>query len=157
MNNYGFLRVAVAVPAIRLGDTASNTDEICRLINESAEAGVSLLALPELSITGYSCGDLFFHKSLLSGAEEGIVRIADFSRGRDLTIIAGVPVPYRGRLYDCAVVIRNGNIKGIVHILNQKNADGLHPEEIFFQVMSETTETSLTTAKISFERDLLAR
>ena len=114
MNNYGFLRVAVAVPAIRLGDTASNTDEICRLINESAEAGVSLLALPELSITGYSCGDLFFHKSLLSGAEEGIVRIADFSRGRDLTIIAGVPVPYRGRLYDCAVVIRNGNIKGIV-------------------------------------------
>ncbi len=114
MNNYGFLRVAAAVPEIRLGDTSANSDEICRLIDESAEAGVSLLAFPELSITGYSCGDLFFQRTLLSGAEAGIMKITDFTRGKDITVIAGVPVTYRGRLYDCAVVIRNGNIKGIV-------------------------------------------
>ncbi len=114
MNNYGFIRTAAAVPAVKVADVEYNTAEICRLAGEAFENEVSLVAFPELSLTGYSCGDLFGQSLLVKEAEEGIRKIVEFSRGKSTVIIAGAPVPYRSRLYSCAVVIRNGNVKGIV-------------------------------------------
>ena len=114
MKNYGFIRTAAAVPAVRLADVTYNVAEICRLLGEAFEKEVSLVALPELSLTGYSCGDLFGQSLLIKGAEDGVKKIVEFSRGKALTIVVGAPVSYRCRLYSCAVVIRNGNIKGIV-------------------------------------------
>lgn len=114
MKDFGFIRVAAAVPQVRVADTTYNSEEICRLIEEASKAEVSIVTFPELSLTGCTCGDLFRNQVLLEGTEEGIRKIADFSRGKNIVIITGAPVPYKGRLYDCAVVIRNGNIKGIV-------------------------------------------
>ena len=114
MKNYGFIRTAAAVPAARVADVTYNTAEICRLAGEAFEKEVSLVAFPELSITGYSCGDLFGQSLLVKGAEDGVKKIVEYSRGKALTIVIGTPVSYRCRLYSCAVVIRNGNIKGIV-------------------------------------------
>ena len=114
MKNYGFIRTAAAVPAVRVADVTYNVAEICRLAGEAFEKEVSLVVFPELSLTGYSCEDLFFQSLLVKGAEDGIKKLLEFSRGKSMTIVAGAPVPYRSRLYSCAVVIRNGNIKGIV-------------------------------------------
>ena len=114
MKNYGFIRTAAAVPTVKVADVTYNTAEICRLAGEAFEKEVSLVAFPELSLTGYSCGDLFGQSLLIKKAEEGIRKIVDFSRGKTLTIVAGAPVAYRSRLYSCAIVIRNGNVKGIV-------------------------------------------
>ena len=114
MKNYGFIRTAAAVPAVRVADVTYNVTEICRLLDEAFEKEVSLIAFPELSLTGYSCGDLFGQSLLIKGAEDGVKKIVEFSRGKALTIVVGAPVSYRCRLYSCAVVIRNGNIKGIV-------------------------------------------
>lgn len=114
MKTYGFIRVAAAVPVVRVADTVYNTEEICRMTSEASEMGVSLVVYPELSVTGYSCGDLFFQKVLLDKAEEGIARICGHSKGMDITIVAGVPVPFRNRIYNCAAVIRNGALKGLV-------------------------------------------
>ncbi len=114
MKNYGFIRTAAAVPAVRVADVTYNVAEICRLLSEAFEKEVSLVAFPELSLTGYSCGDLFGQSLLIKGAEDGVKKIVEFSRGKALTIVVGAPVSYRCRLYSCAVVIRNGNIKGIV-------------------------------------------
>ena len=114
MKNYGFIRTAAAVPAVRLAAVTYNVAEICRLLGEAFEKEVSLVAFPELSLTGYSCGDLFGQSLLIKGAEDGVKKIVEFSRGKALTIVVGAPVSYRCRLYSCAVVIRNGNIKGIV-------------------------------------------
>ncbi len=114
MKNYGFIRTAAAVPVVRVADVAYNVAEICRLAGEAFEKEASLVVFPELSVTGYSCGDLFMQGLLVSGAENGVKKIVEFSRGKALTIVVGAPVPYRSRLYDCAVVIRNGNVKGIV-------------------------------------------
>ena len=114
MNNHGYIRVAAAVPVVRVADTKYNTEEICRLTSEAFDKNASLVVFPELSLTGYTCGDLFHQEFLTGKAEEGIRRIAEHSRGKDTTIIAGAPVRHRGRLYNCAVVIRNGNIKGVV-------------------------------------------
>ena len=114
MNNYGFIRTAVAVPAIRLADVKSNVKEICRLIAQAAEQEVSLLAFPELSLTGATCGDLFTQETLLRGAEEGIKEILEFSLDKRICVIVGAPVRCSGKLYDCAVVIKDGELIGMV-------------------------------------------
>ena len=114
MNNYGFIRTAAAVPAIRLADTEANTKEICRLIEEAAGKEVSLLVFPELSLTGATCGDLYHQETLLKGAEKGIREILEFTTGKEICVVAGAPVRCLGRLYNCAVVIRGGQLLGIV-------------------------------------------
>lgn len=114
MKNYGFIRTAAAVPAVRVADVTYNVAEICRLAGEAFEKEVSLVAFPELSLTGYSCGDLFGQSLLIKGAEDGVKKIVEYSRGKALTIVVGAPVSYRCRLYSCAIVIRNGNVKGLV-------------------------------------------
>ena len=114
MKNYGYFRVAAAVPTVRVADTRFNTEEICRLTGEAFDKKVSLVAFPELSLTGYTCGDLFHQEFLISKAEEGIRHIAEYTRGKEITVVAGAPVRCNGRLYNCAVVVRNGSVRGIV-------------------------------------------
>ncbi len=114
MKNLGFIRVAAAVPCVRIAETGFNTEEICRSAEEAFAKEASLVAFPELSVTGYSCGDLISQNMMIDSAEKGIRKILEFSRGKAMAIVVGAPVPYRSRLYNCAIVIRNGNIKGIV-------------------------------------------
>ena len=114
MNNYGFIRTAAAAPALRLADTRANTKEICRLIEEALTKEVSLLVFPELSVTGATCGDLYAQEMLLRGAEEGIREILEFSIDKRICIIVGAPVRCGGRLYNCAVIIKDGELVGMV-------------------------------------------
>ena len=114
MKDFGFLRTAAARPRVKPADVAGNVRSICELIDMAAADEVSLLVFPELCVTGYTCGDLFGQEFLLEAAEEGIREIISRSRGKDMTIVSGTPVAFRGRLYNCAAVIRNGNIKGLV-------------------------------------------
>lgn len=113
-NDYGFFRAAAAVPQVKVADTEFNTEQICTLAMQAYEDGVSLVVFPELCVTGYTCADLFGQDLLIRKAEESTRRIIEFSRGKDTAIVIGVPVSFRGRLYNCAAVIRNGNIKGLV-------------------------------------------
>ena len=114
MKNLGFIRVAAAVPCVRIADTGFNTEEICRSAEEAFVKEASLVVFPELSVTGSSCGDLISQSMMTDSAENGVKKILEFSRGKAMTMVIGAPVPYRSRLYNCAIVIRNGNIKGIV-------------------------------------------
>lgn len=97
-----------------MADVDANVEEICRMAEIAENEQVSILAFPELSVTGYSCGDLFAQELLVSRAEEGVKRLKTFSRGKSLTLVVGVPVRVRGSLYNCAAVIQNGSLKGIV-------------------------------------------
>lgn len=114
MKDYGFLRVAAAVPVVKVADPAVNAERICSLIGEASSKGVSLLVFPELCVTGYTCGDLFGQQMLTESAEKAVGRIKEYTRGKAVTVVVGAPVRFADRLYNCAVVIRNGNIKGIV-------------------------------------------
>lgn len=111
---FGFIRVAAATPRVKVADVKANVEEICRMAEIAENEQVSILAFPELSVTGYSCGDLFAQELLVSMAEEGVKRLKTFSRGKSLTLVVGVPVRVRGSLYNCAAVIQNGSLKGIV-------------------------------------------
>lgn len=114
MENFGFIRIATAVPAVKVADTDANVREICRMTEEAEAGEASIVLFPELCVTGYTCGDLFGQQKLISSAENGVRKILGFTRGKAVTAVIGAPVRFRGRLYNCAIVIRNGNIKGIV-------------------------------------------
>ena len=124
MENYGFIRVAAAVPAIRLADPAYNAEEICRLIDKAIEEEVSLIVFPELSLTGSTCGDLFTNGALLKGAEEGLHKIGSHMLKRNLeedkyiTAVIGLPICDKGKYYNCAAVLGNGHLEGIVPKIN---------------------------------------
>ena len=112
--DYGFFRVAAAVPRVKVADVGFNKEAICRLINKVEAEGTSLVVFPELSITGYTCMDLFGQDLLLNKSDEAVGQICWHTRGKHVTVVLGAPVRFRGRLYNSAVVIRNGGIKGIV-------------------------------------------
>lgn len=114
MTNFGFLRVAAAVPVVKVASISHNTKEICRLTVEAATKEASVVVFPELSITGSTCGDLFYQNLLVNDTENAVAEIADFSIGKDIVIVVGAPVPVNGRLYSCAIIIRDGQIMGIV-------------------------------------------
>ena len=114
MKDYGFIRVAAAVPEVRVASVGHNVADICRLIEEAAGKEAAIVVFPELSVTGATCADLFFNRQLTKSAEEGIAGIAGFTSGKDLVVVVGAPVPVCGKLYSCAVVIKDGKVAGIV-------------------------------------------
>lgn len=114
MQDYGFLRVAAGIPRVKVADISHNVQEICKLVDKASKDNVSLIVFPELSVTGYTCADLFGHNLLISKAEDGIRMLKTFSRGKSITIVVGVPVRVKGRLYNCGAVIHNGSLRGIV-------------------------------------------
>lgn len=114
MEEYGYLRVAAAYPEVALADPATNSVNITDLINEISKKGARLIVFPELCLTGYTCGDLFNQSLLLESAMKQLDFIAQATLYSSVTAIVGLPVRYRGRLYNCAAVVQEGKILGIV-------------------------------------------
>ena len=117
----GFIKVAAGTPKIRVADCRYNAEQIFTLMRQAARQGVRVLCLPELCLTGYTCGDLFFQDTLLQGAEEGLATILEATRSLDMVTAVGLPVRYKNKLYNCSAVIHRGKILGVipkVHIPN---------------------------------------
>ena len=110
----GFIKVAAGTPKIRVADCRHNAEAIFTLMREAAEQGVRVLCLPELCLTGYTCGDLFLQDTLLKGAEEGLATILAATRNLDMVTALGLPVQFQNKLYNCAAVIQSGKILGLV-------------------------------------------
>ncbi|MGI6622411.1 MAG: NAD(+) synthase [Acetivibrionales bacterium] len=111
---YGFVRVAAASPELRVADVSFNSKKIIELINEANKNHVEFIVFPELCITGYTCGDLFMKDTLIEGAKEALLKIAQATMGSSLVSVIGLPLIISGRLYNCAAVLQNGRILGIV-------------------------------------------
>ena len=111
---HGFIRVSAATPSIRVADCRHNTQAILSAVRDAGAQGVQVLALPELCVTGYTCGDLLLHDTLLDGAEDAALDIAAATRGSDMLVIFGAPLRVGQRLYNCAVAAQNGAILGVV-------------------------------------------
>ncbi|MBR1388831.1 MAG: NAD(+) synthase [Prevotella sp.] len=111
---YGLIKVAAGVPAVKVADVAYNVQQIESLIAQAEGKGVEIIVFPELCITGYSCQDLFREQLLLDKAEEGLLLLLDVTRKLDIISIVGLPVVINGLLYNCAAVIQRGTILGVV-------------------------------------------
>lgn len=110
MKTHGFIRVAAASPVVRLADVKANVREICALIERAADQGVSILAFPELSLTGSTCGDLLRTTMLVEAAARGVEQIRSFTEGLAITVIIGAPLLRGNQLYSSAVVIKDGKV-----------------------------------------------
>ena len=110
----GFIKVAAGTPNIRVADCDYNAGQIIALMKEAAAQGVKVLALPELCVTGYTCGDLFLQPTLLDGAERAMRRILEETAELELLAAVGMPVRAGGKLFNCAVVVQKGSILAIV-------------------------------------------
>ncbi len=111
---FGYVKVCAATPEIRVADVKYNTENIIKAIKESAENGSQLTVFPELCVCGYTCGDLFNQPALIKACEKAIVEIAKATEGIKTLVFVGAPLENAGRLYNCAVVISDGSILGVV-------------------------------------------
>ena len=112
--NYGFVKVAAAVPSVKVGDCRYNANQIEKEIIIADGKGVQVIVFPELSITGYTCADLFAQQLLLEEAEMGLMQVLNSTRQLDIISIVGLPVPLNGSLLNAAAVIQKGKILGVV-------------------------------------------
>ena len=118
---HGFIGVGAYTPYVKVGDTKYNTEEIIKRINVAERLGTKVIVLPELCITGYTCGDLFYQELLLRKAKEALLKIAAHSEGKDYIAFVGLPIAYNGKLYNVAAAISGGSVLGLVpktHIPN---------------------------------------
>lgn len=109
---FDYFRIACAVPDIEVADVDFNIEQMKKYITDAKNKNVDLLVFPELGITGYTCADLFFQHSLIEASNEGIRKLAENSK--DIIIAAGAPVAVDGCLYNCAVIVSDGKIQGVV-------------------------------------------
>ncbi len=114
MDNFGFLKVAAAIPHVRVADCTANAERIVAMAEQAAQRGVEIVVFPELAVTAYTCGDLFLQATLLDAAENALAEIAKASRKLPLTLIVGAPLRHGSTLYNCAVVLAQGRILGVV-------------------------------------------
>lgn len=113
-NNYGFIKCAACTFEGKVADVGYNVDKICEKIDLLVGKGVKLIVFPELSVSLYTCSDLFYQQTLLSETERGILKIAERSKYADCLIFVGAPIRKDGKLYNCAVTICKGEILGVV-------------------------------------------
>ena len=117
----GFIKIACATPDVRVADCGYNADRIIEMITEAHDKGVKIVCFPELSVTGYTCGDLFLQDALLNAAKKETARIIKETENLDIVSIVGVPLAVCGKLYNCAVVINKGTAVGAVAKKNIPN------------------------------------
>ena len=141
---YGFVKVAAAVPAVKVADVEYNVQQIESLIAQAEGRGVEIMVLPELCLTGYSCQDIFKQQALIDRAEQGVMVLLDFTRKLDIITVVGLPVVINSLLYNCAAVIQSGSLLGIIPKTYLPNygefyekrwfasAQDLNPTDIYF-------------------------
>ena len=110
----GFLKVAVSSPDLKVADCQYNKEQLVKKTIEMDKESVKLLVFPELSLTGYTCGDLFLQDTLLRGAKEALFAFAQETKQTEIVAVLGMPLEHKGKLYNVAVVVDHGSIRGVV-------------------------------------------
>ncbi|MDR1496735.1 MAG: NAD(+) synthase [Clostridiales Family XIII bacterium] len=110
----GFIRVAAATPGVKVADCAYNAERIEEAARAAASRGARLVVLPELSLTGYTCGDLFLQDTLLDAAKDALSRLVVRSEGHEEVVVVGMPLAYNGKLYNVAAVYSDGQMLAFV-------------------------------------------
>lgn len=151
----GFVKVSVVTPDLKVADCGYNSRKIIEAMKVCREQKVKLAVFPELSVTGYTCGDLFLQESLLEKALKALEEIREASFGSDMLVIAGVPAAVNGKLYNCAAVIQNGSVLGLVPKHNIPNYSEFYEARHFSPGQEECVTAELNGEKVPFGMNLL--
>ena len=151
----GLITLGAAVPKVFVADPEKNAEAVIARIREAAEAGVGVLALPELCLTGYTCSDLFYSRTLLDGARDALLAVAAATAGVPMLVFAGVPLEAGGKLYNCAAAISNGMILGIVPKSNIPNYEEFYEARHFTPAPAEDGMLRIGAYDVPFGTHLL--
>ena len=154
--NDGFLKIAAATPEVRVADCRYNLESVWALMQECEKRGVAAAAFPELCLTGYTCGDLFHDRTLITGAEAALSELLARSEQLNLLTLVGLPVAVGADLYNCAAVFCRGELLGLVPKFNLPNYTEFY-EARYFTPGPEFREAELCGRKVPLGRNLVFR
>ena len=151
---FGFVKVAAATPLVKVADCHSNAEAMDKMTAEAMERGVSIVVFPELSLTGYTCGDLFLQSRIIEAGDEALEML--LATPRPIVSIVGMPIYYKNNLYNCAVVIANGKICGIVPKSYIPNYSEFYESRWFTEGRDiRNAEITICGQRVRFGTDLL--
>ena len=158
MNNFGFIRVAACSPKVRPADIDYNVSNIIEMLGRLTEEEVGIAVFPELSDTAYTCADLFGQDRLLGGAMDALEALVTASEDFKVTIVVGAPIRVGARLYNCAVVVKDGAVLGIVPKSYIPNYGEFYERRWFAPGLGTSSEITLPIGegKIPFGTDLIS-
>ena len=139
----GFIKVAALTPKVTVADTQANRKEICRLMDEAEAKGAKILVFPELCITGYTCGDLFYQQVLLREAKKELLAIAKYTQRKDYLAFVGLPLEYNGKLYNVAAAVTQGKVLGLVPKTHIPNYNEFYERRHFAPGMKQPVPVAL--------------
>jgi NAD+ synthase (glutamine-hydrolysing) len=154
--NKGFIRVAAAIPELRVADCAYNVSKIGELVRRSETEKTQIVCFPELSVTGYTCADLFQQQQLLADAEKALYELQMLTFPTTSVVIVGMPIRFQHQLFNTAVVLQGGQILGIVPKTHIPNQNEFYEKRWFASGASISGQSILLAGKeVPFGTDLL--
>ncbi|MDR1117350.1 MAG: NAD(+) synthase [Oscillospiraceae bacterium] len=153
----GFIKVCAATPKIKVADCEYNASQILEQIEKAAAAGAKLAVFPELCITGYTCGDLFFQDTLLNAAAASLNAIRRSASSADIVIVVGLPLRHMGKTFNCAAVLHRGRILGFVPKKNVPNYNEFYEIRHFTPAPEENSLALFDSEYIPFGSRLIFR
>ena len=156
MNEYGYVRCAAASLKMEVANPRWNEQEMEHVIAEAVSNGVAILVLPECAMTGYTCADLFFQKTLLEETEHQIAKLKKFLEGKEIIVAVGAPIQIENKLYNMGIVLQNGHILGMVPKTYLPNYNEFYEQRWFASSADlKESEIEFLGEKVPVGRDLL--
>ena len=152
---HGFLKVACATPKIKVADCSYNVNEMISIANEANKQRVKVLVFPELCITSYSCADMFFSNVLLDSSHKALARYIEQTKEYDMLSIVGLPMFYENKIYNCAAVVKGGELLGIVAKSNLPTYGEFYEGRYFVPCPDENIDYSFNGKIVPFGRNIL--
>ena len=156
MNEYGYVRCAAASLKMEVANPRWNEQEMEHVIAEAVSNGVAILGLPECAMTGYTCADLFFQKTLLEETEHQIAKLKKFLEGKEIIVAVGAPIQIENKLYNMGIVLQNGHILGMVPKTYLPNYNEFYEQRWFASSADlKESEIEFLGEKVPVGKDLL--
>ena len=152
---HGFLKVACATPKIKVADCTYNVNEMINIAKEANDARVKVLVFPELCITSYSCADMFFSNVLLDSSRKALIRYIDQTKDYDMLSIVGLPMFYENKIYNCAAVVKGGELLGVVAKSNLPTYGEFYEGRYFVPCPDENINYKFNGKTVPFGRNIL--
>lgn len=152
---HGFLKVACATPNIRVADCTYNVNELISIAKEANDKHVKVLVFPELCITSYSCADMFFSNVLLDSSHKALAHYIEQTKEYDMLSIVGLPMFYENKIYNCAAVVKGGELLGVVAKSNLPTYGEFYEGRYFVPCPDENIDYSFNGKTVPFGRNIL--
>lgn len=152
---YGFIKVACATPRLKVADVDYNVSEIASLYQKAVNCGAKIVVFPELCLTGYTAGDLFYHETLLKAAEKGLKAFAEFTVGSGALAFVGLPFNYMGRNYNVAAAVSDGKVLALIPKTFLPNYNEFYEKRQFSPAPEGIFETEIIGQRTLFGKSVI--